>query len=82
VRRALSASAIALLVALVALFAWQLANRDDNAFRNALRAGKSPEAPAFDLPRLGRAGTISRASLAGHASVLNFWASWCPPYAD
>ena len=37
-RRALSASAIALLLALVALFAWQLAHRNDNAFRDALRA--------------------------------------------
>jgi len=82
VRRALSASAIGLLLALVALFAWQLANRDNNAFRDALRAGKTPEAPAFTLPRLDHAGTISRQSLAGHAAVLNFWASWCPPCAD
>lgn len=81
-RRALSASAIALLVALVALFVWQLANRDDNAFRDALRAGRSPQAPVFALPRLDRAGTISTHSLAGHPSVLNFWASWCPPCAD
>jgi cytochrome c biogenesis protein CcmG, thiol:disulfide interchange protein DsbE len=82
VRRALSAAAIALLAGLVALFVWQLANRDNNAFRDALRAGKSPEAPAFTLPRLDRPGTISRQSLAGHAAVLNFWASWCPPCAD
>jgi cytochrome c biogenesis protein CcmG/thiol:disulfide interchange protein DsbE len=82
VRRALSASAIALLAALVALFAWQLAHRDDNAFRDALRAGKQPEAPAFTLPRLDRPGTISLESLSGHAAVLNFWASWCPPCAD
>jgi cytochrome c biogenesis protein CcmG/thiol:disulfide interchange protein DsbE len=82
VRRALSASAIALLLALVALFAWQLANRDNNAFRDALRAGDSPQAPAFALPRLDRAGTVSLESLSGHPAVLNFWASWCPPCAD
>jgi cytochrome c biogenesis protein CcmG/thiol:disulfide interchange protein DsbE len=82
VRRALSVSAIALLLALVALFAWQLANRDNNAFRDALRSGASPQAPAFALPRLDRAGTVSLESLSGHAAVLNFWASWCPPCAD
>ncbi|HET6174728.1 MAG TPA: redoxin domain-containing protein [Gaiellales bacterium] len=81
-RRALSASAIALLLALVALFAWQLAHRDDNAFRDDLRAGRQPEAPAFTLPRLDRPGTISSEGLSGHAAVLNFWASWCPPCAD
>ena len=81
-RRALSASALALLLALVALFAWQLAHRDDNAFRDALRAGRQPEAPAFALPRLDSPGTVSLQGLSGHAAVLNFWASWCPPCAD
>jgi cytochrome c biogenesis protein CcmG, thiol:disulfide interchange protein DsbE len=82
VRRALSASAIALLLGLLALFAWQLAHHDDNAFRDALRAGRQPQAPAFTLPRLDRSGTISLQGLSGHAAVLNFWASWCPPCAD
>jgi cytochrome c biogenesis protein CcmG/thiol:disulfide interchange protein DsbE len=71
-----------LLLALVALFAWQLAHRNDNAFRDALRAGGQPEAPAFTLPRLDGPGTISLRGLSGHAAVLNFWASWCPPCAD
>jgi cytochrome c biogenesis protein CcmG, thiol:disulfide interchange protein DsbE len=82
VRRALSASAIALLLGLVALFAWQLAHRDDNAFRDALRSGDQPLAPSFALPRLDGPGTISLEGLAGHPAVLNFWASWCPPCAD
>jgi cytochrome c biogenesis protein CcmG, thiol:disulfide interchange protein DsbE len=78
----LSASAVALLAALVALFAWQLATKDDNAFRDALRSGESPQAPAFALPRLDRPGNVSLQSLRGRPAVLNFWASWCPPCAD
>jgi cytochrome c biogenesis protein CcmG/thiol:disulfide interchange protein DsbE len=71
-----------LLAGLVALFVWQLATKDDNAFRDALRSGRSPQAPAFTLPRLDRPGTVSLKGLGGHAAVLNFWASWCPPCAD
>jgi cytochrome c biogenesis protein CcmG/thiol:disulfide interchange protein DsbE len=82
VRRALPAFAIALLLGLVALFAWQLLHRGGNAFRDALRDGRQPQAPAFTLPRLDKPGTVSLASLSGHAAVLNFWASWCPPCAD
>jgi cytochrome c biogenesis protein CcmG/thiol:disulfide interchange protein DsbE len=36
-------------------------------------------APAFSLPRLDGAGSVSLASLRGKTVVLNFFASWCAP---
>ena len=36
--------------------------------------------PAFSLPPLdGRKGGFSSADLNGRASLVNVWASWCPP---
>lgn len=34
--------------------------------------------PAFSLPRLGEAGLVSEADLAGQVGLLNVWATWCP----
>ena len=36
-------------------------------------------APAFDLPALAGPGSISLRSPAGSITVVNIWASWCPP---
>ena len=36
-------------------------------------------APAFDLPALTGLGSISLRSPVGSITVVNIWASWCPP---
>ncbi|MBA2425566.1 MAG: TlpA family protein disulfide reductase, partial [Actinobacteria bacterium] len=38
-----------------------------------------PELPEFSLPLLVGKGELDSDQLAGHPTVLNFWASWCPP---
>src|SRR5919199_3693971 len=82
-RRALSPVPIAVicvLVALVALLAYGLAqNEPDKSAENSLAAGKRKPAPAVELPRLGETRTASLADYRGRIVVLNFWASWCRP---
>jgi cytochrome c biogenesis protein CcmG, thiol:disulfide interchange protein DsbE len=74
----LQAAAIALLVALVALFA-QSVLQGSATVAAQLGDGKRPQAPNFTLPRLTGAGDISLRSFRGKVVLLNFWASWCAP---
>ena len=56
-----------------------LAEGSARGLRDDVQNGERPAAPAFELPRLDRDGTVSLASLRGQAVVVNFWASWCEP---
>jgi cytochrome c biogenesis protein CcmG/thiol:disulfide interchange protein DsbE len=68
------------LASLVGLFAWQLAHRHAGRdFAGAVDRGSTPVAPSFTLPLLDASGELELASLRGRATVVNFWASWCPP---
>jgi hypothetical protein len=73
VRRLLQVGALAVLVALVGLFAWQLVEkRQGSDFAAAVDHGQAPLAPNFSLPRLGEPGTLRLASLRGRVVVVNF----------
>lgn len=74
----LQAAAIALLVALVALFA-QSVLQGSATVAAELSDGHRPQAPNFTLPRLSGGGDVSLASFRGKVVLLNFWASWCAP---
>ena len=66
------ALAVALVLGLLALLIWKLAQGGSKA-----KIGKP--APDFTLGRLDQPGRLQLASLRGKAVVLNFWASWCHP---
>jgi cytochrome c biogenesis protein CcmG, thiol:disulfide interchange protein DsbE len=74
----LQAAAIALLVALVALFAQSVLQGSATVVAE-LGDGKRPQAPNFTLPRLSGTGDVSLQSFRGKVVLLNFWASWCAP---
>jgi len=74
------ALAVALVVGLLALLIWRVARDSTQGVSGALKDGRQPIAPAFDLERLDGRGRIDLASLRGRKPiVLDFWASWCIP---
>jgi cytochrome c biogenesis protein CcmG, thiol:disulfide interchange protein DsbE len=72
------AAALGLVVGLLALLVWKVAGGSESEVAGLSR-GKTPNAPAFSLPRLTGKGKISLDSYRGKAVVVNFWASWCVP---
>jgi len=80
VRLAAQASAVALVVGLLALLVWRVAHDDNANVSSALDKGNHPTAPAFDLARLDGRGRIDLGEFRGKKPVvLDFWASWCTP---
>jgi len=76
----LQMAAVSVVALLIALFAWELATKEQaRGLTAALERGETPAAPAFTLERLEGGGEVSLASFRGKAVVLNFWASWCEP---
>jgi cytochrome c biogenesis protein CcmG, thiol:disulfide interchange protein DsbE len=79
-RLAAQGLAVALVVGLLALLVWRVANGNDKGVAQSLKDGQHPAAPVFDLPRLDGNGRIDLASVRGKKPiVLDFWASWCVP---
>jgi cytochrome c biogenesis protein CcmG/thiol:disulfide interchange protein DsbE len=79
-RLAAQVAAVGLVAALLALLIWRVARDSEQGVSQALKEGKQPTAPAFDLKRLDGRGRIDLAALRGKKPiVIDFWASWCVP---
>src|SRR4051795_1768840 len=80
-RRSLQIGAVALLAALIGLFANTL-RTNETTVAAQLRDGKAPSAPDFRLSRLQGEGEFRLSSLRGSIVLVNFWASWCVTCRD
>jgi cytochrome c biogenesis protein CcmG/thiol:disulfide interchange protein DsbE len=77
-RRAIVAtSIIVLLVAVMALLGWGLANREPVTGRSGITRIDKP-VPEFVLATFD-GGEVDIAASIGRPMVINFWASWCVP---
>lgn len=78
VRLCLQAAAVALLAALIGLFARSVL-QGSTTVAAELNDGQRPAAPNFSLPKLDGHGDVALKSFRGKVVLLNFWASWCAP---
>jgi cytochrome c biogenesis protein CcmG/thiol:disulfide interchange protein DsbE len=76
----LQAAAVLVVVLLVALLGWKVAEQEEGrGLSAALERGERPHPPPLTFETLDGDETISLADYRGKAVVLNFWASWCQP---
>ena len=73
------ALAVGLVLGLLALLIWKVAQGNAGGVASKIDHGKIVPAPNFTLGRLDRGGRLQLAALKGKPVVLNFWASWCYP---
>ena len=74
-KRALAWVPVALLAALVGIFAFELATGEPTQVSPLLDA----PAPTFTLASVDDGSSYSLEDSRGQITVINFWASWCPP---